>query len=47
MAIDANLKLVAGDELHQLGENRLARVHGLPPKPKEKQPHGGPQQAKT
>ena len=32
VAIDAKLKLVARNELHELRENRLARVHGLPPK---------------
>ena len=32
VAIDAELKLIARDELHQLRENRLPRVHGMPPK---------------
>jgi hypothetical protein len=40
VAIDTNLKLVARDELHQLSENRLARVHGLPPKESEKHSYG-------
>jgi hypothetical protein len=30
--IDAELEPVGRDELHQLGENRSAAVHGLPPK---------------
>jgi len=46
IAIDAHLKLVARDELPQLSKNRLARVHGLPPKQREKQPYGGPERVK-
>ena len=32
VAIDAQLKLVGGNELHELSENGSARVQGLPPK---------------
>jgi len=32
VTVDANLKLVSRNELHELSENRLTRVHGLPPK---------------
>jgi hypothetical protein len=40
VAIDAELKLIPRDELQQLSENRLARVHGLPPKESEKHSYG-------
>jgi len=32
VALDAQLKLVGGNKLHELSENGSARVHGLPPK---------------
>jgi hypothetical protein len=32
VSVDADLKLVSRNELHELSENRLTRVHGLPPK---------------
>lgn len=31
VSIDAELKGTSGDELHQLGENRLANIHRLHP----------------
>ena len=37
VAIDANLKLVSGKELHELRENRSAQIHPLPPERSGKQ----------
>ena len=44
IAIDRELKLVGGDELHELRENRLPRVHRLPPKQDGKQSDGAPEE---
>ena len=46
VAIDAKLKLVARNELHELSENRLAEVHRLPPKQSGKQSYGAIKQAR-
>jgi hypothetical protein len=37
VAIDTHLKLVGGEELHELGENRAAKIHRLPPERAGKQ----------
>ena len=37
VAIDANLKLVSGEEVHELRENGSALVHPLPPEQAGKQ----------
>ena len=44
IAIDRELKLVGGDELQALRENRLPRVHRLPPKQDGKQSDGAPEE---
>jgi hypothetical protein len=46
VAIDAQLKLVGGNELHELSENGSARVQGLPPKQRREQPYGVEKEAK-
>jgi hypothetical protein len=40
VSIDAKLKLVARNELHELSENRLTEVHRLPPQHSGKQSYG-------
>jgi hypothetical protein len=37
VSIDANLKLVGGEEIHELRENRSAKIHPLPPEQAGKQ----------
>ena len=37
VAIDTNLKLVGREEVHELGENRSAKIHLLPPEQVGKQ----------
>jgi hypothetical protein len=47
VSIDANLKLIGRDELHQLSENRLTYVQGLPPKLSGKQSYGVHEEVKN
>jgi len=37
VSIDANLKLVCREEIHELRENRSAKIHQLPPEQARKQ----------
>ena len=47
VAIDAKLKLVSRDELHELSENRLTKIHRLPPKQSGKQSYSRYKEAKN
>jgi hypothetical protein len=37
VAIDANLKLLSREEIHELREDGLAKIHSLPPEQARKQ----------
>jgi len=47
VSIDAKLKIVRRNELHELSENRLTQVHRLPPQPSGQQFYGRHKEAKN
>lgn len=47
VAIHAKLKLIGRKEFHELSENRLAEVHGLPPEGSGKQSYGAHEEVKN